>query len=246
MMDEFFRELMDHAKAEYPKEACGLITDKYIPCKNISSKPEVAFEIHPNEYAPFLKDGSLKAVVHSHTGLSNGPGVLDMKTQMEFNVPFGITYCHPEPITPYFWGPGVAIPPLLARQFRHGPSGSDGKGDCYAAIKDWYKLKKDIDLPEFPRDDEWWNEGGNLYTEGFAKAGFKCIFEGPNFRGNLKEGSVILFRIVGKVPHHGAVYLGNELIFHHLADTKRKTRLSKEDPLTRYRTFATHWLEYSP
>ena len=40
----------------------------------------------------------------------------------------------------------IISPPLIGREFRHGASGSDDKGDCYALIKDWYFLEKGVKI----------------------------------------------------------------------------------------------------
>lgn len=63
--------------------------------------------------------------------------------------------------------------PLIGRTFAHGVT------DCFSLIVDYYKRELGIQLPNFERHDNWWNDGhSDLYTEGFEKAGFVQV-DGP-------------------------------------------------------------------
>jgi cell wall-associated NlpC family hydrolase len=99
--------------------------------------------------------------------------------------------------------------PLVGRPFYHGVL------DCYSLIRDWYQQTCGIELKQFHRMDDWWNDGiSDLYTQGFPQAGFVSI----GADAELQEGDVILMQIRSKngVPNHAAIYLGDELILHHL------------------------------
>ena len=82
--------------------------------------------------------------------------------------------------------------------------------NCYSLIKDWYKQILNIDIPDFERDDNWWNTGQNLYIDNFEKAGFVDT-------DKLEYGVVIFMKIRSSVPNHAAIYIGEDLIIHHLA-----------------------------
>ncbi|WP_414079708.1 Mov34/MPN/PAD-1 family protein, partial [Xenorhabdus bovienii] len=50
------QSIMDHAKAEYPNECCGLVIQnsrkqQYIRCRNTAPSPTEQFSIHPADYA---------------------------------------------------------------------------------------------------------------------------------------------------------------------------------------------------
>jgi proteasome lid subunit RPN8/RPN11 len=229
------------AIARYPNESCGAITpDGYVSLPNLSVVPRMAFDCRV-ACERLALDGQLLAVVHSHPDGPEGPSSPDMRQQAAMDIPWGLVMTDGRRVNvPFFWGPGVPIPPLLQRPFRHGPSGSDGKGDCYALIKDWWKLERDIDLPEFPRTDDWWKHKdhpeGNLYRDNFAAAGF---VELPLAEGlaDPQVGDVWLARIRSPVPNHGGVYVGEGLTVHHVGGC-----LSTKDVLNRHRRLISTWL----
>lgn len=249
-MIEAFKQLqdiiVDHGKSVYPNEACGFIAQGssglyYSPRENKSTTPKDTFEIDPQEWDP-----TCVAVVHSHPNTAFEPTKADMEGQINTAVPWGIYSIRQDWETKEFltsdimyFGKGVPIPPLVGRTFRWGPSGSDNGGDCYAIIKDFYKLKYNIDLPEFPRDNHWWKNGGDMYRDGFVQAGFRQISE-----HELQDGDVFLAQVLSKVPNHGGIYLSNDqdgkgMCLHHLTD-----QLSRRDNINVYKRFITHFLRY--
>jgi cell wall-associated NlpC family hydrolase len=163
-----------------------------------------------------------------------------MRQQIAMDVPWGLVITDGARVSrPFFWGDMLDPPPLLRRDFRHGPSGTDGSGDCYALIRDWYRMERQIVLPEFPRDDVWWaggQNGDNLYLNGFAKAGFTDIGRAAGLR-DPRLGDVFLVTIRSKVPNHGGVYLGKGMIIHHPGKC-----LSIEKPLGEWVKLVSHWL----
>ena len=56
---------------------------------------------------------------------------------------------------------------------------------------------------------DWWRHGQNLYLDNFAKAGFVQVQD-------LKKNDVILIQVASDVVNHAAVYLGENIIFHHV------------------------------
>lgn len=241
--------IRQHAIVEFPKESCGFVTpDGYRPCRNVAENPEADFAISPEEY---LAAGTVLAVVHSHPNGPVFPSAFDMRGQIDMAVPWGLVATNGEIASvPFFWGDGVPIPPLVGRDFRHGPSGTDGLGDCYAVIKDGFAVGRGgmaaqgvtghwpfdpIGLPEFPRDDEWWTKGGDLYRDGFQVAGFSRI--GIE---DARPGDVFLAQIRSPVPNHGGLYLGDGLILHHLA-----SRLSRREPIGGWLKYVVMVLRYA-
>jgi len=220
-----------HALAEYPRESCGLVIGgKYVPMPNRSSDAK-AFEMDASAF-----DDRTQAVVHSHPDGPPWPSAADMRGQIATRVPWGVlTVTSAGAGAVLWWGDGVPRPPLLGRDFRPGPSGSDGRGDCYALIRDWYAEHRGIELPEFPRDDEWWEHGEDLYRENFAAAGFVQI--APEA---MQPGDVVLAQVMASTTNHGGIVLPNGLVLHHL-----RNRLSRAEPLGPWMRFVTHVLRYA-
>jgi proteasome lid subunit RPN8/RPN11 len=223
------RQMMDHAIERYPLESCGLVVaGEYVPCENVADDPSRDFVISTKQ---FLSAGKIDAVVHSHPNGPDHPSRTDMQQQMEMMVPWGIVVTDGKTANPpFWWGDSLPIQPLLERTFRHGVS------DCYSLVRDWYRLERGIVLPDFARDWEWWNSGGDLYRDGLEKAGFKIIPEGAT---GCKEGDGFLAQIRSTVPNHAGLYVGKGLILHHL-----QNRLSLRQPVNNWMKYITHWVRY--
>lgn len=239
---EIEETIRDHAAMCYPEESCGfIINGMYVP--KINHAPSGEFIIPPEEWP--LDGTVIQAVIHSHPKGSTTPSRVDMQGQIQTGVTWGIISLELDPDTGEFhfsnimyWGPMVETPPLIGRPFRHGPSGSDGAGDCFALVKDYYKTKG-IEVPEFPRDAEWWSNGGDMYRDNFDQVGFKRISE-----YELQEGDAFLCQIMSPVPNHAGIFLNNPedgiaVILHHLMN-----RLSRREPANIYRHCITHILRY--
>lgn len=57
------------------------------------------------------------------------------------------------------------VPHLTGRKFAHGVT------DCYTLFRDAYHLAG-MDMPDFHREDNWWNKGKNLYLDNLEATGF--------------------------------------------------------------------------
>jgi len=229
-----FDELKRYALYCFPAEACGLVIygRGFVPFPNVHEDQTKAFRL-PSDAWPVNE--RVLAVFHSHASIPDSPSAADMVGQNETRVPWILCATDGVQVTePWWWGPGLSIPPLVGRHFRHGPTGSDGKGDCYSLIRDWYVVERGVELPMGPRDAEWWKAGGDLYRENFGPAGFTRI------DGDPELGDVLLGQIRSPVPNHGAVYLGGGLMLHHL-----EQRLSAREPIGGWRKYLTHVIRYT-
>lgn len=205
--------IKQHAAQEYPRECCGVVCvvmgrERYIPCRNAADQDE-QFVIHPEDYAAAEDAGVITAIVHSHCNRAPTPSQADLvgcensgKPWVIVSWPTGQTYS---------FAPTGYKAPLVGRQFTHGIL------DCYTLCRDYYKETLDIDLPDYPRDNYWWEKGQNLYMDNFRDVGFVQV-------ENLQEHDGIIMQVCSPVPNHAAVYIGNDHIIHHVMN-----RLSSRD-----------------
>lgn len=229
-MTDWREDALQHALRDAPREACGLVVvrkgrEVYRPCRNMAVQTD-QFVLCPDDYEAAEAEGEVVAVVHSHPNASPLPSQADQvsceATGLEWhivNVPTGNWHS---------FKPTGYIAPLVGRVFSHGVL------DCYAIIRDWYKQERGIDLLDFDRHDGWWERGGNLYLDNFGKAGFERC-------DSLHDGAVLLMQIGSPVPNHAAIYLGDNMILHHI-----QGRLSSRDMHGGYwQKHTTHILRYT-
>lgn len=235
----------EHAREEFPKEACGVIVaGTYYPCRNIAEDPISDFAIHPQDLAGALTNGKLEMIVHSHPNGPIGPSRADMEGQIKSGVAWAIIVVDEDRVSePLVWGADTPIAPLIGRSFIHGIH------DCYSLIRDTYRLGREgcaaqevdwpfdpIVLPMGERDDCWWDNGDDLYVENFGPAGFKVI----DFT-EAQPGDVFLCKIRSDKLNHGGLLLPNSLVMHHLPN-----RLSRREPAGLWARQADLWLRYAP
>lgn len=237
-------QIKKQAIKEYPNECCGVIVKeekgyKYLKCVNLAADKVNDFAIDPS----VLVTHDVKAIIHSHCNVEYPePSNLDIRSQIDCDVIFGIIAVRPNKSVSeiMYFGKGIPDVDLVGREFRNGPSGTDNKGDCYAIVVDYYRQKLGIQLKEFPRYNDWWKNGENLYLDGFKEAGFVEITEQIKSGENLLNGDVGLMAINSDVPNHAVVMMNNNVMIHHLAN-----RLSRKEPLGRWSKFISHWLRYN-
>lgn len=220
-----------HTIEAFPNEACGLVVgEDYIRCTNSSATPEASFRIPAREWVKAAECGPVRAVIHSHTPPNGAfPSAHDMAEQQRTQLPWGIIATDGVSASQVTWfGEHILDVPLVGRQFIPGVQ------DCYASLRAEYWQNRGVKLLDFPRDAEWWLKGGDLFTEGFEKAGFRRIE-----KKDARPGDVILMQIRSKKPNHCAVLLDNGLMIHHVTG-----QLSRREPYGRWLNFVTHWLRY--
>lgn len=211
-----FDAMFAHAEQQAPRECCGLLVKVaeseallYVAAENVwpAEEPD-RFSIHPETYARVADDlGEVVAIVHSHPNASANPSMADRVGCEKSGLPWLIVG----------WPSGVVKrvdpegwrAPYKGREFAHGVL------DCYTLIQDWFRRELEVVLPDFDRSDGWWEERPdhareNLYVENFARAGFVLA------HGEPKRHDVFLMQVKADVANHGAIYLGDGNILHHL------------------------------
>lgn len=222
-----WREAVDahkaHAAAGWPAETVGVVDrdGRYVALPNVADNPLVSFAVPEG----VIEEHGPLAVLHSHCSVldpdgsqhapQDCPSAADMQSQMDSGIPWGITLVTKEgAIDPFWFGDCLPRMPLIQRRFKEGVQ------DCYDLIRDWHAEEAKIEIPNFPRDPNWWERGEELYAK-FEEAGFVRQDRGRN----LVVGDVFLCKIRSNVMNHGGIYVGNGLILHHLAH-----KLSGRDP----------------
>lgn len=236
MFEEFEPQIMAQAIQTYPLEGVWLITKAGCrQVENTHENPEKFFSVSEADSRKVMSEGLL-AVVHSHPDGYAAPSASDMQGQINTAVPWGVLSTDGVASSRIaWWGKGAPKPPLVGRKFRHGIS------DCYALIKDHYEIAKGVELPEFPRDWEWWEKDQNLFLEGFPQAGFVRIDA-----SEARPDDVWLAQIHTDTVCHGGILLENDLVLHQICSRNAvdDSRLSVREPLFRYQKYITHWLRY--
>lgn len=214
-----------HAQQAFPREACGLVVvrkgrARFWPCRNDATRAD-AFELNAEDYAAAEDDGQVVGVFHSHCHIPATPSEADLVMCERGRLPWHIVSLPNE--VWFEFKPSGYRPPLVGRPFSHGVL------DCYSLVRDWYLEERGIALPDFRRRDDWWLLGDNLYLDNYRAAGFaETSLDG------VQRGDVLLMQVASNVPNHAAVYLGDDMILHHVHG-----RLSSRD------VFAGYWRKHT-
>lgn len=207
----------EHAKSEIPKEACGLVAivkgrERYFPCKNLASYPDEMFIIDPDDYARVESIGEIIEVFHSHPLCSADPSGADLVACEKTGLPW--TICSPESNSWFSFAPSGYEAPLVGRQWVWGVS------DCWTLTRDWYKHHGislvDWDRPISPEEFE----ENPLFDQCWKDTGFFVIDDSSE----MQFGDALLMQIEGRGLNHCGVYIGDQLVLHHI-----RGRLSSSD-----------------
>ncbi|HCL5350600.1 TPA: phage tail protein [Salmonella enterica subsp. salamae serovar [1],40:z35:e,n,x,z15] len=206
-------DILAHARRCAPAESCGWVVrtaqgGQYLPCENLSAEPTMYFGISPEDYLDAQRTGDIVALVHSHPDgepyLSSADRTLQIQSGLEWWL-----VCDNR-IHRF-----RCIPRLTGRQFEHGVT------DCYTLLRDACHLAG-IDIPDFGREDDWWNKGKNLYLDNLGSIGFY-----PVPADKAQPGDVLVCCFGSPVANHAAIYCGNGELLHHVPE-----QLSKRERYT--------------
>lgn len=207
------QDILAHAAQCAPVESCGYVVrtdagEMYLPCENLSAEPTMYFRMAPEAYLRAQAAGDIVALVHSHPGgqpfLSEGDRCLQLQSALPWwLVCDGKVYKF------------RCVPHLTGRSFEHGVT------DCYTLLRDAYQLAG-IELPDFERQDGWWDRGENMYLDNFPDIGFY-----PVEPEATQTGDVLICCFASSVANHAAVICDNGELLHHIPD-----QLSKRERYT--------------
>lgn len=241
MSGQAITDLRAHAIEAFPDECLGVVLadGSYRRMENAAPEPQLAACLRRDQYLELVAAGQLRALCHSHPNAPDCPSEADMRAQQELMIPFVICATNGEATAePFSWGDELADDrPLVGRSFRHGVE------DCYDIIRSWFRVERQIVLPNYPRQWEWWQAATpgskNLYASFFEDAGFRQIE-----RHEVEPGDCWMAAVRSDVPNHAGVYLDGGLCLHHPSSGLAfdPSRLSKREPMARWLPWVTHWV----
>jgi cell wall-associated NlpC family hydrolase len=210
--DDLENQFYALALKNYPKEAIAILTKVGLQeLENTSEDPE-------SEYISFIEPESyseIVAIIHSHPDADTRPSKIDCETQLALSVPSGIVSVSEGAVGVSMWaGDHTLSKELEERPFYHVYY------DCYSLIRAYFYQKRGVLLKDYPREDDWWYAGEDMYEQLFIDAGFEEI----NTSEGLEQGDIIFMKINANVSNHAAIYIDDNLILHHM-----NGRLSRVD-----------------
>ncbi len=184
-------------------ECCGCVYKvsgkKYVhKCKNFSTNPQSHFIMSPFDYLKCSISGKIEYIFHSHNSEKCEFSEFD-KVQLYNHKIRGILYNTKMDTLKIFY-PESFNNPYIGKAFEFN------KSDCYTLVREYYKDKFNIHLPDFNRSSKW-SESININDE-FLKQ--NLLTENDK----LEKGNIIVFQF-SKHPDHFGIYLENNLFLHH-------------------------------
>lgn len=206
MKEKTAAAIMAHARAEYPRECCGVVAQKsrverYFPCRNLADNPTEQFHLAPEDYVAAAEWGTITLIVHSHPDATTQPSELDKAQCDAMALPWAIAS----------WPEGdlrTILPrgelPLVGRQFVLGHT------DCWGLVMSYYRQEHGITLQDYRVDYPWWERGENRYLDNWHACGFR-EFDGPP-----KPGDMAIMQVSAPVANHAGILLADGLLLHHM------------------------------
>lgn len=225
--------MQKHGAEQYPNEACGLVVkvgkkSVAVFCNNRADDPRRNFLMDIHDYAKASDMGEVIGVWHTHIEGSNNPSQADLVGCENSQVPWYILTVHKSEDGFEFDGPSVTNPsgfelPYLERPYVFGVL------DCWSLVRDYYRREFGIVLGDYPRIEQFWAKGHNLFGDNWQNEGMvRLIDQDP------QHGDLFILQTGHDNPNHIAIYIGDDTILHHCHG-----RLSRRD------IYAGYWNKHT-
>lgn len=212
MREETKKAAFEWSLAHMPREACGVVVvgergrESFIAIPN-DYPDATGFLMNPRSYAEAADKGDIVAIVHSHPYGRAEASQVDKVSCERTGLPWHIVTVPDEAWVTI--EPTGYQAPLIGREFTHGVL------DCYSLVRDCFKEMKDIDLPDYPRHDKWWERGENLYLDQFEEAGFVVVSrDADSFK--MQPFDCPMMQLGSPMTNHAGVHLGDNVLLHHI------------------------------
>lgn len=206
----------EHLASDTTREMCGLVVvvkgrKRYWPCRNLAIERDF-FILDPQDWAVAEDAGEVVAVVHSHPFSNPQASQADLVACERSGIPWHIYSPHSG-----VWNeirPTGYKAPLIGREWVWGVT------DCWSLVRDWYAEELGVQLRDWPRPNSpVVFEQAPLFEESWQATGFEEISV-----DDLECGDALLMALDSSKLNHCAVYVGEQLILHHV-----RGRLSSRD-----------------
>lgn len=199
----------------FPEESCGVIAKvgrKSVPfvCRNVSAYPEENFLIDPKDYADVSEKHEIIGIWHTHTNKTNQASQADRVGCENTELPWLILNINRNGRKYQFSEVNVITPsgfmlPYLGRPYVFGVL------DCFTLMRDYYRREFGIILPDTFRTEEWWKKGLDTMDDYWKDHDFVDVTG-----DDPKRGDCFLMQMEADVPNHVGIYIGDEMMLHHL------------------------------
>ena len=211
---------LEHAKEKFPCESCGLLVvvkgkETYFACENIAEDPKDIFIIDPKDWARAEDEGEIISVIHSHPTTSPELSMADKVACENTKLPWYVVNPDSEEWVRY--EPCGYKAPLIGRKWVWGVN------DCWSLCRDYYKEHLGINLRDWERPTS--SEAfilNPMFERCFITTGFRELKP----EEELQKNDLLLMSIKSPGMNHIGLYLGGNLVLHHL-----QSRLSSRDLL---------------
>ena len=214
--DKIKKAIKEHSLTEKPKECCGVILEKegdslVFECKNVATDPQNIFSLSPVDYLKASKEGTIKAVYHSHNNEKEEFSSYDKSNSQSHRLDYVLYNTVKNSFSVFDYKKN--------KTFLYNKSFKTQTSDCYSLVKEYYQ-KLDINLLDknnSRKNPDWHDANPNLIDKIFKLNVEKntCLFHKIE-KTTFKEHDILSFELIkGKGPVHVGVYLGDGTFMHH-------------------------------